>query len=334
MARRKPSETDAIGSDSFLDVVSNIVGILIILVMVVGMRVRRLPASADDAASPPEQQLLDEHAASEREVIDIERQTQLVDLESQVQRARRDTLALKAAALAQELDQRKATMDASAVSRLDHDRAVASAVKRVEEVRAQVEQVESQAERPAVEIKSYQLALSRTVTWQETHFRVAGGRVTRVPIHELEERFKREARAIASEAFQSDRELTGTVGPLEGWRLQYVLERTEIPIERQLETGVSGSVIALRHYTLIPANDELGERVDQALGARSEFRRKLAELNPRVNTITLWIYPDGFADYRRVKDELYRLGFTVAGRPLPEGQSIGASPHGSRSAAQ
>ena len=38
MARQKPDDEMEFGSDSFLDVVANIVGILIILVMVVGMR--------------------------------------------------------------------------------------------------------------------------------------------------------------------------------------------------------------------------------------------------------------------------------------------------------
>lgn len=40
MTRRSPRENDQPGHDSFLDIVSNIVGILIILVMVTGVRAK------------------------------------------------------------------------------------------------------------------------------------------------------------------------------------------------------------------------------------------------------------------------------------------------------
>ena len=44
----------AFGSDSFLDVVANIVGILIILIVVVGVRVARAPALVDvPPVAPP-----------------------------------------------------------------------------------------------------------------------------------------------------------------------------------------------------------------------------------------------------------------------------------------
>ena len=51
MARRHDEET-AFGSDSFLDVVANIVGILIILIVIVGVRVSRTPAvTAKDSSA-------------------------------------------------------------------------------------------------------------------------------------------------------------------------------------------------------------------------------------------------------------------------------------------
>ena len=46
MARYKHTDIDTAGQDSFLDVVTNIVGILIILVMVVGGRVQQIILSA------------------------------------------------------------------------------------------------------------------------------------------------------------------------------------------------------------------------------------------------------------------------------------------------
>jgi hypothetical protein len=50
--------------------------------------------------------------------------------------------------------------------------------------------------------------------------------------------------------------------------------------------------------------------------------------------VTFWVYPDSFELYSRLRDELVSSGFSVAGRPLPEGMTIRGSPMGSVSAAQ
>jgi hypothetical protein len=51
-------------------------------------------------------------------------------------------------------------------------------------------------------------------------------------------------------------------------------------------------------------------------------------------TVTLWCYPDSFAAYRQIREELHRLGIPTAGRPLPEGAPIGGSTEGSKSVVQ
>ena len=50
--------------------------------------------------------------------------------------------------------------------------------------------------------------------------------------------------------------------------------------------------------------------------------------------MTIWTYPDGFAEFRKLKQELYAMGYETAGRPLPFGVPITASPGGSKSAAE
>ncbi len=71
-----------------------------------------------------------------------------------------------------------------------------------------------------------------------------------------------------------------------------------------------------------------------ALEQGSDFRRSLAKILPGRTTITIWVYPDGFDAFRQIRKELYRLGYTIAARPLPPGASISGSPEGSKSAAQ
>ena len=53
MKRRAASELPTPGQDSFLDVVANLVGILIILVMVVGMQARQAMEQAASQTDAP-----------------------------------------------------------------------------------------------------------------------------------------------------------------------------------------------------------------------------------------------------------------------------------------
>ena len=57
-------------------------------------------------------------------------------------------------------------------------------------------------------------------------------------------------------------------------------------------------------------------------------------MNPARTTITLWVYPDSFTLYRRLRNELVEQGFSVAARPLADGMTIRRSPLGTQSAAQ
>jgi hypothetical protein len=81
-------------------------------------------------------------------------------------------------------------------------------------------------------------------------------------------------------------------------------------------------------------SSQLGEPIDAALKPGSNFRRSLEMLSPRTYTITVWSYPDSFGEFRKLQQDLYALGYSVAARPLPEGAPIGASPHGTKSSAE
>ena len=53
MSRRKPREEMEFGSDSFLDVVANVVGILIILMVLAGIRAKTAPVVLDEEFTSP-----------------------------------------------------------------------------------------------------------------------------------------------------------------------------------------------------------------------------------------------------------------------------------------
>lgn len=338
MARKPRSdETEAFGSDSFLDIVSNIVGILIILVMVVGVRVKT--ASEEDVPEPapaPEAPQFD-LATAETEVSGLEQEL--------------SAGGSRLAAMDMDLDQKARRMDLVASSirdtktEIDRDRANATRRSqqaaniaqdidgRKRQYEALLYELEQQADfKPkSVRIDSYQTPISRTVYGNEIHFQLKAGKIAYVPIEELAEKVKIDFQAKL-QFMRSTPELTNMVGPIEGFRCRYTAAR--------MNHGPTGDpmfdqVIAqLKQATFIPDSEDLGEPLEQALSASSRFRSIVSRQSVERTVITLWTYPDSFAEFRQLRRELYQLGFSVAGRPLPFGHPIGVSSSGSRSMAQ
>jgi hypothetical protein len=89
----------------------------------------------------------------------------------------------------------------------------------------------------------------------------------------------------------------------------------------------------LRGWELIPEFEHRGETYEAACTPIFEFSQAINRINRNRATITLWVYPDGFAIFRRIRHDLVERGFSVAARPLPAGLSIRGSPLGSQSAA-
>jgi hypothetical protein len=227
------------------------------------------------------------------------------------------------------LESQHGSADGLALSLREQLRAARDEVARLDTARAAAES----AAPKQITIETYPTPVSRAIEGDELHFQLRGGLVAAVPLTELIEAFKVTAeRDIPRLRHQS--ELTGTVGPIGGFRLRYMLDRVDLPVQAQLRSGVSTSYVRLNEFKLLPISAELGETAEQAFAPASQFRSELAGVDPRETAITMWVYPDSFALFRVLKRELFKVGFQVAGRPLPEGELIGGSPQGSRSVAQ
>jgi hypothetical protein len=338
MRRPQQENTTEPGQDSFLDIVANIVGILILLVMVTGLRVRDATvraASADKGLRHQAAKLEKEQAAADsmrRDVLAAAAQIQDLTRRRMLQEKERDRLATAVATWEQKIRARHEKLDAGAQADYDLRLALSEANAQLEDLRRQRAAAEA-AKAPPVLIESYPTPLSKRVEGDEAHFQLRGGRLAFIPLKELLDQFKRDARRKASRLL-SQIELTETVGPSGGFRLQYTMVRREVTDETAIATGRAGTYATLKKWTLIPTAGQLGEPLDAALAPGSRFRSALARFRPRRTTVTIWTYPDSFAELRRLKEELYRLGFPTAARPLPWGVPIGGSPEGTKSAAE
>lgn len=333
MARPRPDDDRSAGQDSFLDVVTNIVGILIILVMVIGARVRQIviapppPVAAPAAPAALQAEVAEaakKLASTEQEIEELQDQLRLVGAAVEGASQARLGLATAVAAGKREIDFRKEKVDSSRVAaaeRAARRQGLEDAIHRC------TLESESLAHKSATteEVLAFPTPIGRTVNGEEIHFRIDGGRIAYIPLEELFEMAKAHTQRNSS-SLSSLTSKVVSVGPSQGFALDYV-------IEAKVDQARGQVLIRSREWVVRPAELNVGEPVAEALGTSSQFRRKLAGVKPDT-TVTLWCYPDSFEGYRQIRAELYRLGVATAGRPLPEGAPIGGSTEGSKSIAQ
>ncbi|NMC20117.1 MAG: hypothetical protein GYA33_06810 [Thermogutta sp.] len=329
------------GYDSFLDIVTNIVGILIILVMVVGVRASKLPP-----ASPPTENLPERYARDIEElrrqkdaveslrtdVLRIHEAIRQVELDRAAREFERRNLAGLVAQLGKAIQERAAQASERERELMNLQTQLARSRSRADQLRRELEASASINTDSVVTLVNYPTPLSVPADGEELHFQIRNGRVAHIPLDRLLKELVADAKQKIYRLLEVP-EVSGTVGPLGGYRLQYVLARRNVRIEDPGGDGVQGAMVQLRRWVLQPVAD-VGDPAEKALDDTSEFRRRLAGYQPEKTIVTIWCYPDGFADFRRLRDYLHQEGFSVAGRPLPDGYPITGSPNGSKSAAQ
>lgn len=373
--RRKTQASDpGFGSDSFLDVLSNVVGILIILIVMAGMQLSRTPILSDRVSSQLEQAELCQspvvapgELAEESPVVDTEipadDHVPLVvqdKVPDEVQAAVRTFTAERDDLLRQqaEVDQRLEGLANSErqlggdLSRRDQDledrasrisaerrkyrriqNEVAGQRRKLSAILADFEAVEQETQNVKA-IRHRLTPVSQDVTGEELHFRLAGGRVSVVPLQELLERVKQQVerrREIAA----ARGGYKGSVGPIDGYSLEFVIEvRRMSPQEERMHGMREGYSLELSRCVVIPDPKLQGETVEEALRRGSRFAMALRTASTGA-ALTLWTYPDSFAMYRELAEAAHAEGFLVAARPMPFGQNIiGDRRLGTRSAAQ
>ena len=341
MSRRPPitDSTESFGSDSFLDIVANMVGILIILVMVVGLRVKNAADFPVVAEEPPVPKidlapLEDEARSLEADSRKLVRQAAEFEGLTASRYEERAELALLVSAREKTLEDRKNQLAAGERDAFEVQQSLLLEKSQLKSLEAEIEALVYSPQKDVIKIKTYPTPISRTVYGREAHFQIRRGRLALVPLDQLVEELKRN---LQSKSFRADEinEITETVGPIADFRMRYSLERVTVPPQKMGNSITpGGTMIRTTQFTLLPTSDQIGETYADAMARDSKFQRTLADLDPRRVTITLWAYADSFEEYRLLREYLYEQGYTVAGRPLPEGQPISGSPYGSKSNAQ
>jgi hypothetical protein len=336
MRKTRDAEGDGFGHDSFLDVVTNIVGIMIILVMVSGMRVKEHSTQAALLAAPESfRELRKQLEAARAEAWSIH--THALDLQNKLQttgrvieaaRGEKTQLAAQLVLVDREIEMRSGQLDETERKELELRAQILELEGNIQELESRRRGIEASA-RQVLEVKSLPTPLASAVSGKEAHYRLAHGRIVHIPLDQLIEEFKDDAQQRLGQIGMNEA-LSETIGPIDGISLRYTLVKESLAPA----AGMAGTVVRLKSWRILPAVDEMGETAAEALGPNSRFRRSLDGYHPGTITITIWTYPDSFREFRALKEELYRLGYETAARPLPAGFPIMGSPEGSRSTAQ
>ncbi|QDT02472.1 hypothetical protein K227x_08490 [Rubripirellula lacrimiformis] len=349
---RRNRTTIELGHDSFLDIVANLVGILIILVVILGAQstavieeieeqsrdetVVENIVDIDGAEYATDQQMSKlaqqsmRAAAAQAESNRLERLVRQYDSELEARSRQRAMLLdlLNEAQAAwesgkQELDQ-KQTLAAARLRELQ------TAKSELSKLEGERRRLEGQAE-PVVSVEHLPTPMAKTVFGDEIHLRLKGNLVSVVPVDRLVDEIKGDFKRVV--AGTRDGDLDGAVGPVRGYVARYVMNKS-----RGLTSNSGRSQMATRvqlvGMTLEPLAEPHGQSIDKVLNGSSELDIELAGRNPGNTTITVWVYPDSFGAFRGLKERLYAKGFATAARPLPMGRPISGSPQGSRSSAQ
>ena len=190
----------------------------------------------------------------------------------------------------------------------------------------------SRAPRPKAKSLVEKNPVAKPAGGNEYHFEVRRDRVAFIDLDRLMELVKSDAQ-LRIRLSESSRVVDSKVGPVGAFSLEYILGRA-MPngIEELMERH--GINFDLRSWEIVPEYEGRGETYERTRQPISQYALTINRLSPSRATITMWVYPDGFALYRKLRDDLHERGYTVAARPLPEGMAIRGSPAGSVSAGQ
>jgi hypothetical protein len=175
--------------------------------------------------------------------------------------------------------------------------------------------------------------VARPAADEEFHFELYRNRISYIDLNRLIEKTRADAqiRIRMSDRFGA---VGAKVGPVGAFSLAYELVPVGPTNVEELLDRRTIRRFDLKGWELIPESENRGETYESTRNPISEFSRALNRINPERATITLWVYPDSFGLYRLIRNDLIDRGFSVAGRPLPEGLAIRGSPMGTQSAAQ
>jgi len=324
------------GQDSFLDVITNIVGILILLVLVVGLRtsksVREAPDSAAGHASYAQenlQQVYSSALTTEFQVREAVRKASDVHNEADFREAERQALVTAITEVEQKLAEQRSKLSTEGQRDFDLRQKLNEAQTKLDEL-AREQIVLISQEGPSEELECQPTPLAKFVKGKEIHVLLSEDHLALIPFDELIEAMKADIKENMWR-LQSQDELVRTIGPIEGFRLKYCFNKEDVMRASAAGTYMMGTICRFSHCYFLPVTTPAGEPAADSLGAQSELMQLLSRERADGTTVTFWVHPGNYDRLLGLKRAVRDRGFQVAVRPLPKGVPMGAARDGTKS---
>ncbi|MBO7725918.1 MAG: hypothetical protein J6S40_05570 [Thermoguttaceae bacterium] len=362
--RRAGSETPQSGEDSFLDIISNMVGIMIILVMVAGVRVGSVVDSPSTDTQPtPEAEIAPPESAAPTLLTAAEEargpaeptaaeKTRYVESIKEFVRLREEGEKLKT-----EVDRLNAEMlnvkneaEGARAEYLELTGEIAAAEAAIEKAgrekstteqerlkrEAQLRRLDSETERLRGEADRLAQARPKAKVLENMPTPLTKKVEGSEGVFALREGkishvpigyFAERVRGYFRTLHDFEKgTFEDQMGPYDGYLFRFRGSLHKV----RTQDGRTMMNIVFDEGEFIPSA-EIGETWDEALKADSLFRQKLALYLRPTSVITLSVYPDSFGLLREVKKFLLENDYTIAIRPMPSGKNIVISPNGTES---
>ncbi|MEX2093727.1 MAG: hypothetical protein WD971_13670 [Pirellulales bacterium] len=330
---------DMPGQDAFLDVLTNMVGIIILLVVVMGLRSSRAasaihsqhdPASASAAANSAAEVQLNksyrEAMRARQEFGRVVKQAVDVRRENLFRARERDYLTTYVTAFTQELNDRRATLSTEQQRDFDLRRHIADAQSKLENLsREQVALLSQPAETEVLENRPTPIV--RRHLEKELFLQLAQNHVAVIPLADLFAEF-RDNVTNNLWRLREEKRMTGTVGPIGDYRMRYVVRCDDVEVRAAAGQSQFGARVQMVRCELVPLTTPLGEPADQAFLPDSDLLAQLKGFSPDSTTISIAVYPDSLPALHSLKRNLHDAGYGVAEILMAQDEPIRFSPNG------
>ncbi|TWU21901.1 hypothetical protein [Bythopirellula polymerisocia] len=349
MSRRQIEQEDS-SQDSFLDIVANLVGVIIILVMLVGAKATHdalhgikpetLPEIVAVETGPNEEELLAQlkqaRASTFQARQEVERlATRLIQIKQEAADfdAERVNLAMHRSVIEEDLARRRELLDADHQQQFDVQKRIAEYQLTLDALTKEQLGLLTGPE-TVEELESVPTPLAREVDGNAIHLRLKKGLVSIVPFDELLGEVQNHVDDIRRRLQASDH-VVDTFGPIDGYRIRMTVSRAQDPSSLGgPRAGHIQRIIFDQYAEVLPTSEGIGQDVEQALMPGGSLYTYLQQHRRTSPSVVVWLYTDSFDDFRLLKRTLWEMGYSLATRPMLPGSNIGASPHGTKAAAQ
>ncbi len=359
--RRFAGESMDSGQDSFLDIVSNVVGILIILVMIAGAQVgavhkptteKTIPTPEPVVSSTATEQAKDTEDADKTPDVSSNEMLQYIQVAKEFGKTKNDIVVLQKETQSQnqQLERTKQRADSAQLEHqnmLDNITRLEAAVewesrkksgeeKKTFDRRQELARLDSEMQTltqtrdvlaktkttPKI-LQNVPTPLAKKVEGHEAFFCLRHGKISHVPMNAFTERIRGMFRGFHT---IPEKDIDKTIGPIDDYSFHFC-----ISVHQTRDSDGMKIQLSFDYGEFIPVTDDVGENAQTALASGSRFEQKLAIYLNDSSIITLFVYPDSFDLLRQVKQYLLDHQFVIALRPMPENQNISVSPNGTAS---